>query len=141
MSDEGMRREQIPLVSRTRCSVLHAAPQSRDLSRRLQGVGPGISSATRRNGGARITRRQPVVKWLMPYFVITIGIYFSLGHPHIVSMANWQQSSFTREPPKTKAELRQMLAEAVRNTQPSADHGPKRLPKAKSIPAAAACVD
>jgi hypothetical protein len=24
------RREQIPLVSRTRCSVLHAAPQSRD---------------------------------------------------------------------------------------------------------------
>ena len=88
-----------------------------------------------------IARRQPVVKWLMPYFVITIGIYFSLGHPHIVSMANWQQSSFTREPPKTKAELRQMLAEAVRNTQPSADHGPKRLPKAKSIPAAAACVD
>jgi hypothetical protein len=56
-------------------------------------------------------------------------------------MANWQQSSFTREPPKTKAELRQMLAEAVRNTQPSADHGPKRQPKAKSIPAAAACVD
>jgi hypothetical protein len=78
----------------------------------------------------------------MPYyFVITIGIYFSLGHPHIVSMANWQQSSFTREPPKTKAELRQMLAEAVRNTQPSADHGPKRLPKPKRIAAAAARVD
>jgi len=56
-------------------------------------------------------------------------------------MANWQQSSFTREPPTTKAELRQMLAEAVRNTQPSADHGPKRLPKAKRIAAAAACVD
>jgi hypothetical protein len=107
----------------------------------LQGVGPGISSATRRKGGALITRRQPVVEWLMPYFVITRGIYFSLGHPHMVSMANWQQSSFTREPPKTKAELRQMLAEAVRNTQPSADHGPKRLPKAKSIPAAVACVD
>jgi hypothetical protein len=40
------------LVSRTRCSALRAAPQSRDLSRHLQGVGPGISSATRRKGGA-----------------------------------------------------------------------------------------
>jgi hypothetical protein len=46
-------------------------------------------------------------------------------------MAHWQKSNYTREPTKTKAELRQMLAEAVRNTQPSADHGPKRLPKAK----------
>jgi hypothetical protein len=45
-------------------------------------------------------------------------------------MANWQKS-FTREPTKTKAELREMLTEAVRNTQPDADHGPKRLPKAK----------
>jgi hypothetical protein len=52
-------------------------------------------------------------------------------------MANWQKSSFTREPPKTKAELRQMLAEAVRNTQLSADHGPK----AKKIAAGTACVD
>jgi hypothetical protein len=77
----------------------------------------------------------------MPYFVIASAIYFSLGHPHIASMANWQHSSFTREPPKTKAELREMLAEAVRNTQPSADHGPKRLPKAKAIAAAAAHVD
>jgi hypothetical protein len=41
------------------------------------------------------------------------------------------KSSFTREPPKTKVELRQMLTEAVRNTQPSADHRPKRAPKAK----------
>ena len=32
-------------------------------------------------------------------------------------MTQWQKS-FTREPPKTKAELREMLAEAVRNTQP-----------------------
>jgi hypothetical protein len=56
-------------------------------------------------------------------------------------MANWQRSSFTLEPPKTKAELRQMLAEAVRNTQPGADHGPKRLPKAKKIAASAAYVD
>jgi len=31
-------------------------------------------------------------------------------------MAQWQKS-FTKEPPKTKAELREMLAEAVRNTQ------------------------
>ena len=69
------------------------------------------------------------------------AIYFSLGHPHMVSMANWQKSSFTREPTKTKAELRQMLAEAVRNTQPGADHGPKRLPKAKKTAAGAACVD
>jgi hypothetical protein len=74
-------------------------------------------------------------------FVATSGIYFSLGHPHIVPMANWQRSSFTREPPKTKAELRQMLTEAVRNTQPSADHGPKRPPKAKKIAASAACAD
>jgi hypothetical protein len=46
-------------------------------------------------------------------------------------MTQWQKSSFTREPPKTKAELRQMLAEAVRNTQPSAENGSKR-PKAKN---------
>jgi len=32
-------------------------------------------------------------------------------------MTQWQKS-FTREPPKTKAELREMLTEAVRNTQP-----------------------
>lgn len=54
-------------------------------------------------------------------------------------MANWQKS-FKREPPKTKDELRQMLAEAVRNTQP-VGHGPKRLPKAKTIAAGPACVD
>jgi len=56
-------------------------------------------------------------------------------------MTNWQKSSFTREPPKTQGELRQMLAEAVRNTQPSADHGPKRLPRAKKIASGAAYVD
>jgi hypothetical protein len=33
----------------------------------------------------------------------------------MVVMATWQK---TREPPKTKAELREMLAQAVRNTQP-----------------------
>ena len=31
-------------------------------------------------------------------------------------MTQWQRT-FTREPPKTKAELREMLTEAVRNTQ------------------------
>jgi hypothetical protein len=72
---------------------------------------------------------------------VVTSIYFSLGHSHMASVANWQKSSFTREPPKTKVEPRQMLAEAVRNTQPSADHGPKRLPKANEIVAGAACVD
>jgi hypothetical protein len=45
-------------------------------------------------------------------------------------MAHWQAST-TREPPKTKAELREMLADAVRNTQAGADPRPKRSPKAK----------
>ena len=40
-------------------------------------------------------------------------------------MTQWQKP-FTREPPKTKAQLREMLTEAVRNTQPE----PKRPPKA-----------
>jgi hypothetical protein len=39
-------------------------------------------------------------------------------------MATWQK---TREPPKTKLELREMLAQAVRNTQPE----PKQRPPAK----------
>jgi hypothetical protein len=42
-----------------------------------------------------------------------------------VTVTQWQKSSFTREPPKTKAELRQMLTEAVRNTQPGAENGSK----------------
>jgi hypothetical protein len=35
----------------------------------------------------------------------------------MLSMTQWQKT-FKREPPKTKAELREMLTEAVRNTQP-----------------------
>jgi hypothetical protein len=66
-----------------------------------------------------------------PDFCGPSGIYFSLGHPHIATVTQWQKSSFTREPPNTKAELRQMLTEAVRNTQPSAENGSKR-PKAKN---------
>jgi hypothetical protein len=46
-------------------------------------------------------------------------------------MAQWQ-ASIARQPPKTKAELRQMLTEAVRNTQDSADQRPKRPAKAKN---------
>jgi hypothetical protein len=42
-------------------------------------------------------------------------------------MTQWQKS-VTREPAKTKAELREMLAEAVRNTQPE----PKRQSKSKT---------
>jgi hypothetical protein len=41
-------------------------------------------------------------------------------------MTTWTKA-YTREPNKTKAELREMLAEAVRNTQPE----PKRPPQAE----------
>jgi len=51
-------------------------------------------------------------------------------------MVGWQKTGFTREPPKTKAELREMWAEAVRNTQVSTDQGSKRPPKAEKIAAA-----
>jgi hypothetical protein len=49
-------------------------------------------------------------------------------------MVGWQKTGFTREPAKTKAELRQMLTEAVRNTQASAEQT-KRVPKAEKIAA------
>jgi len=39
-------------------------------------------------------------------------------------MTQWQKT-FTRERPKTKAELREMLTEAVRNTQPEPQHLPQ----------------
>jgi hypothetical protein len=72
--------------------------------------------------------------------VVSGGIYFCLGHSHILSMANWQKS-FTREPSRTKAELRQMLTEAVRNTQPNVGHRPKQLPKTKTIAAEPVSID
>ena len=75
-----------------------------------------------------------------PDFIVTSAIYFRLAHPHIRCMANWQKS-FTREPSKTKAELRQMLTEAVRNTPSGADRGPERLPKAKELAPGAASAD
>ncbi|MGY3692823.1 hypothetical protein ACVIGA_002903 [Bradyrhizobium sp. USDA 3240] len=55
-------------------------------------------------------------------------------------MTNWQKPS-KREAPKTKAELREMLTEAVRNT-PSPDQASKPRPaKAKKTAAGAADVD
>jgi hypothetical protein len=52
-------------------------------------------------------------------------------------MAYWQ-TSIPRDPPKTKTELREMLAQAVRNTQSSSDPAPRRPSKTKPIAAAAA---
>ena len=43
-------------------------------------------------------------------------------------MTQWKKT-FRRETPKTKAELREMLTEAVRNTQPERE----RLPKAERL--------
>jgi predicted Zn-dependent peptidase len=43
-------------------------------------------------------------------------------------MTSWKPTP--RQPAKTKAELREMLAEAVRNTQPQTTE-PEPLPKAK----------
>jgi hypothetical protein len=43
----------------------------------------------------------------------------------MLSMAQWQKPS-VRQPPKTKAELREMLTEAVRNTQPEPERPPKK---------------
>ena len=55
----------------------------------------------------------------------------ALGHPHIVIMAHWQ-ASITKAPPMSKAELRQMLTDAVRNTQAETDQRPKHQAKSKS---------
>jgi hypothetical protein len=48
-------------------------------------------------------------------------------------MAQWQKT-YTRQHPKTKAELREMLAEAVRNTQPATTR--RRSPKVTAARAA-----
>ncbi len=55
-------------------------------------------------------------------------------------MSYWQKSS-TRAPPKTKAELRQMLTEAIRNTKPTPDQGSKRPANPKKIAAGTVHVD
>ena len=54
-------------------------------------------------------------------------------------MTNWQKSS-KREPPRTKAELREMLTEAVRNT-PTPNKASQRPAKAEKIAAGAADTD
>jgi hypothetical protein len=55
---------------------------------------------------------------------LSLGVN-SLQHLYILSITQWQPPK--REPPKTKAELREMLTEAVRNSQ--AEN--KRRPKAE----------
>jgi hypothetical protein len=56
-------------------------------------------------------------------------LQFPPPHPHVLLMPAWKPT-----PAKTKTELREMLAEAVRNTQPPQPETkpkPKPLPKAK----------
>jgi hypothetical protein len=57
------------------------------------------------------------------------GAQFPLRHPHVKVMAQWQKSF--EQPPKTKAELRAMLAEAVSNTRAE----PKRPSMPKTMAA------
>ena len=54
-------------------------------------------------------------------------LQFHRPHPHIWLMTSWKPTP--RAPAKTKEELREMLAQAVRNTQPETE--PKPLPKLK----------
>jgi hypothetical protein len=54
-------------------------------------------------------------------------LQFRQPHPHIFFMTSWKPTP--RAPAKTKEELREMLAQAVRNTQPETETKP--LPKAK----------
>jgi hypothetical protein len=58
------------------------------------------------------------------------GVLILVRAPICILMAQWKAST-TRQPPMTKDELRLMLAEAVRNTQPIAEHRPKLAPKAE----------
>jgi hypothetical protein len=60
-------------------------------------------------------------------------VAFRHDRPHMDSMANWQKST-TRQAPMTKAELRLMLTEAVRNTQ-SDDESPQLSGTAVADPA------
>jgi hypothetical protein len=52
------------------------------------------------------------------------------SYPHIIFMTTWKPKP--REQAKTKAELQEMLAKAVRNTPPQPE--PKPLPKPKKRP-------
>lgn len=53
-------------------------------------------------------------------------------------MSNWQKST-TRQAPMSKAELRLMLTEAVRNTQPGLE--PEQLSRVRKIAAGTAPAD
>src|SRR5260370_29359007 len=86
-----------------------------------------------------IIRRRPIGQQVAPP-ILAVSTLILPRAPHIQLMAQWQRS-ITRQPPKTQPELRPMLSQAVRNTQTTADQGPKRLLKAKKIAAAAASVD
>ena len=57
-------------------------------------------------------------------------------HPHMLLMTSWKPTP--RAPAKTKEELREMLAQAVRNTQPETETKP--LPKAKKVAASVAAL-
>src|SRR6478735_2076669 len=83
----------------------------------------GTKDTGRRDGGLLSSAAQAKLR--------DSGGLIAAHAPYIGIMAQWQ-GSIARQPPKTKAELRQMLAEAVRNTQASADASPKRPAKAKN---------
>ena len=57
-----------------------------------------------------------------------VGLNSAGPHPYVLLMSPWKPTSA-----KTKTELREMLAQAVRNTQPQTETKPKPkpLPKAK----------
>ena len=64
---------------------------------------------------------------VVPFQSHPLGVASAPGHPHIRRMTSRWTTKPARQPPKTKIELREMLAEAVRNTQPK----PARPLKAK----------
>ena len=55
-----------------------------------------------------------------------VGLNSAGRHPYAPLMSPWKPTSA-----KTKTELREMLEQAVRNTQPQIETKPKPLPKAK----------
>ena len=71
-----------------------------------------------------LARARPLDLWIDRRQGLGAGVYLPLHHPHMLIMAQWQKP-YTREPPKTKAELREMLTEAVRNTQTEPERPPK----------------
>lgn len=99
-----------------------------------------MKTASKTNRYILYARKCPLSNGCRPRFSAHQRGLIPLEHHHIVCMAHWQ-ASITRQPPKTKVELRQMLTEAVRNTKPSAHHGAKPAPKAKKNAAEVAYID